>query len=1053
MSCSRPFNIQAAGTKQGSNAELLLSAVPDLRGLRRRVVVFWEIGFPVVDSMAIEKAVLKQALNRHKVSFVNAAGLGDALAADPDLIILPYGSAFPKCCWTAFTAYLKRGGRWLNLGGAPLTRPVRRERDGWSVEESQVAYGKECLIRHTWEIPLPTPVSLRVPDPEKMLDEPGRLTAALATLKPERVWSLQVMLSESGPMFQDPGATGSRQAVFRPLVQAVSEGGEVLAAAVTMLDALHGPFMGGRWVLVSCYPRKPFSVPFIRAACEQVLMPAVRLEVRPGFGCYYPGESGTAVIRASSRQEQSLEIEYEVVPPKGRRGAIRRRFITACGLSDSFVSTEPVKLTQTGLYVIRAKASLAGGRAVVAVAENGFWLYDEKLMASAQPLTIDRDYFLRGGKPFPVTGTTYMSTETHRSWMLEPTPMAWDRDFAAMKRAGVNLVRTGFWMAWRRMMQEPGAMDEGVVRAVQAFVLCARRHDLPVIMTLFAFLPEAWNGANPYLDPSAVAAQSSFVSALSRRLATANHLLWDFINEPSFANAQHLWSCRPAGDRVEAEAWIQWLAEQAVGEDEWRERWRLTPNAPLAIPELKDFGDRHNTSGTCPLRVPDFVRFGQEVFATWAATLREVIRRNGNPNQWVTVGQDEAGTGCSPSPHFHAASVDFTSNHPWWQNDDTLWDSVITKTGECPNLMQEAGVMFAEALDGRPWRTQERVRDLLERKMALSFACGCAGFVEWLWNTAVYNLSDNESGIGLLRPDGSAKPELAALSGIAAFMKRNAGRMVGRERERVVVVIPHSNVFSARNTADTATRRCVRTLEYRMGVACRAASEMFPERIGQADLIVLPSPRVLREECWQAVLARVKTGATLLLSGYVEADEYWRTVPRLKLFGIETRPVEIFHEECLILSPETPGLRMAFPAQEWQNKAVDQAGRTLPLLQFKHGRGRIAYCPVPVEHALAEEHTEAVYRIAAQTAGVKCCRAADSEGGPGLLIRPVIFSHAVLFIVSNESSVDQPAVMRGEALGSPAKAWQQRIMVPAGRTAMLFVNRATGRLLDEYRPQ
>ncbi len=298
---------------------------------------------------------------------------------------------------------------------------------------------------------------------------------------------------------------------------------------------------------------------------------------------------------------------------------------------------------------MRAEACLAGQERPLAVCENGFWIYHAELLARMKPLTVNADYFLRDGLPYPVTGTTYMSTVSHRTWLFEPSVAAWERDFAAMRRAGVNLVRTGIWMAWLRAMIEVGAVDEGTIRALQAFLLTAARHDLPVIFTAFAFLPETWGGTHPYLDPAAVRAQCTFLAALAQRLAPMPHLLWDFINEPSFASSDHLWDCRPNYGCHEEAAWLGWLRAQGVSDDEWRERWRLTPSDPLGLPALRDFVYSHNLDGHKPLRAMDYVRFAQQQFARWTATLREVIRANGNPGQLVTVGQDEAGNLQAPA--------------------------------------------------------------------------------------------------------------------------------------------------------------------------------------------------------------------------------------------------------------------------------------------------------------------------------------------------------------------------------------------------------------------
>src|SRR5206468_3120062 len=63
--------------------------------------------------------------------------------------------------------------------------------------------------------------------------------------------------------------------------------------------------------------------------------------------------------------------------------------------------------------------------------------------------------------------------------------------------------------------------------------------------------------------------------------------------------------------------------------------------------------------------------------------------------------------------------------------------------------------------------------------------------------------------------------------------------------------------------------------------------------VDDAKLIVLPSARVLTESCWQALLQKVEAGATLLVTGYIESDEYWRLAERMRPLGVEVtvRPV------------------------------------------------------------------------------------------------------------------------------------------------------------------
>jgi len=110
-----------------------------------------------------------------------------------------------------------------------------------------------------------------------------------------------------------------------------------------------------------------------------------------------------------------------------------------------------------------------------------------------------------------------MASDKHRRFLFEPNPSVWDKDFSAMKEVGVNLVRTGIWTGWKKYMTEPGKVDEGTLRAFDAFLLTAHKYDIPVIFTFFAFLPETWVGANAYLDPHAFQAQQQFISAFTNR--------------------------------------------------------------------------------------------------------------------------------------------------------------------------------------------------------------------------------------------------------------------------------------------------------------------------------------------------------------------------------------------------------------------------------------------------------------------------------------------------------------------------------------------------------
>lgn len=988
------------------------------------IVLLREPGFPTVDAPAIAERDLDTALPG--AIRCTAAGLAAALGGSGRaLLVLPYGSAFPIAAWDAILAHLAAGGRWLSLGGSPLARPVRRDGGGWHVGVATRAYAQRLGIQQAYRIALdaaePAP-GVAMPDVDPLGTAPA--------------WALQLRLAELHELPEETGTEGQREGRVRPLVLGRARGCHVASPAL-LIDRDRGEFAGGRWVIAPT--EAPLRVAAIAELARLAMARRIRVTVDTGFASFHAGETPRARVRVEcdgdarlpltlrvARDGKTLHEERHVLQPRGGAAEVASGALPTAG---------------PGLYRIEVEA---GDRGEVAREAHGFWIRDEALLAGVGRIGAAGDYFTRDGRPFPVTGTTYMSTVSHRRFLLEPSPSAWHDDFAAMRAAGINVVRTGLWFAWKAHVHEDGAAREDVLRALEAFLHSARSHGIAVIVNLFAFVPPSWGGgANPWLDRASLAAQSTFVASFVRRFAAVPDLMWDFINEPSVTAPAKLWKTRPNHDAAEQSAWTRWLG--SADADEWRERFRLRADQPLTVPAEADFTDSFVFTGGHPLRAAGFNRFAQEAFRHWLAAMARAVREQGGSTQPIMVGQDEGGTEDRPNSLLFHDLVDATCNHPWWRNDDLLWNAIVAKVAGKPLLMQEAGLMFYEGLDRAAWRTPERARNLLERKLALSFAAGASGFVEWLWNTDHYNVSDNEAGIGMLRPDGSQKPELAALSTIAGFVARHAERFRGRVPERCCVVLPLAAQALTRNLSVPATRRAVRALEYHLGIACRAVPDVRAHEAEGAELVVLPAARAISDACWDALLALVERGATLVASGFLDSDEWLRPAPRLERLGIRTAPVTVHRDEVATLAHGTvkTELRATFDGESVQrlHKAGAPDGGRIDARVVQHGRGRIVWCPLPIELAQGEAQTAEFYRAAAAIAGL-----ATREGLPGLLVRPVELADATLWIVANESGAD--AALRDVAgLG----AWAEGIVVPADRTLLALAGR-DGRLIEASTP-
>jgi len=1007
-----------------------------------RVAILWETAFPSVHGLNLSREFLQQAFSEFNSTFLTTSDLAQLNPSNFDLLVTPFGEAFPKSAWRYLLSYLREGGNWLNLGGAPLATPVVRSGNQWRAQDRQTVYHKQLGITHAY--------------PVSGTDIASYRSTEQLRFKAEQVYGFNVKFTSSSTFPDEGGSDGPREAVLSALAFGLNKKNRAIAAPIVQIDRLQGSFAGGRWVLATF--KGTIESETVRRLAHHASEGAIRFQVKSEFACYRTGEKPSFTVEIEFPNRNRRRLARDVGDLEVRDSTNKLIASLAVSLESNGRGTAQLDAQLApGFYRVDARSTVnsVSGRSTYPLSyTTGFWVYDASLVAGAKPLTVDSHWFHRDGEIFPVTGTTYMASDVHRQFLFEPNAFVWDNDFREMKAAGVNMVRTGLWNSWKKYMPEVGKVSEGVLRAMDAFVLTARKYDIPVIFTFFAFIPEAWGGSNAYLDPQALSAQKQFIWAFAERYSKVDDLIWDFINEPSFGSAKHVWSCRPNYDDYEKAAWRDWLkVRYPAPTDEERaailqQVWRTTNDDPFDLPRLEDFEGPIIFDARNPLKTLDYRLFAQDMFARWVRQMTEPIRRNGNPKQLITVGQDENGLGDSPNPQFFADTIDFTSLHNWWNNDDLVWDSVLSKVANKANLVEETGIMFYEKTGGDAWRTDLDARDLLERKMAISFAAGGAGFIQWIWNTNPYMDITNEAAIGFHRADGTAKPELDPFLDIAAFMKKHARRFQDRQGEEVLMVIPHSQMFVPRSFAFEATRKSIRAMYYHCRVPAMAVSEYTLNKLAAVPkLIVVPAARVLTETCWQALLSAASRGAIVAITGVIDEDEHWRGVERSGRFGWESTTEPVLDSEVIRIGLRELVVRFEGEKLQRIEKAVamtrDNRGRSAArVLICRHGSGRVLWSPLPLELSDSVEATSSFYRLALAQARISPVFTV-LPNIPAVLVIPAQFRETVLYTIVSEADEDRKVQLLHRATNSRVP-----VSVPAGRTAMVLLDRKSGKVIE-----
>ncbi|HJR60502.1 MAG TPA: hypothetical protein VJ813_13920 [Vicinamibacterales bacterium] len=996
--------------------------LPDTEPRRRPIVTFDEPGFPAVDAIALPAVPGAR-------SATSVAELVDAL--QPDAVLAwRHGSTFPADAWKAIFSFLENGGSLLYVGGEPWTRPVTGASGSRRVEPRTVAQLQALRLNQSYRVRFGAATLQRVAGAN-----PGSRPL------PSETWiaALEPRFTDTQDFPTEAGSPGARDALLRPLAYAHASGGDPrfpAAAVAYAIDRLRGPFAGGRWVfwLASAPPQNDEWEWLL----DEASRPPVDFRVGPTFGCFHEGEQPSLIVRAHRPGVTgSLRTPCQLVIDGP--GASRR------------TQTVDLHVAEHGTMHVPLSGSFAPGLYRVVVdgghlgrTTTGFWMFDHDLFTSGDTLTFD-DYTLRrNGRPEPVVGTTTMSATVHRDFLFEPNAAVWDDTFAELASLRMNMVRTGLWSGWRRISVDANVVDESFVRALEAYYLTARKHGLPIVFSLFAFVPEDFGTGDPYFDPRALEGQRALLSALARRMASAREFIWDLINEPSFASPRNLWTLRPTGSAYERRAFAAWLAAryQPAGggaESGWQEvvrrRWRIRPDEAIDLPSEEDFADAYLMGARRPYRALDYALFAQDAFERWIGEMTAAIRAGGSQAA-ITVGQDENGLRTSPGPLFHHRSVDFTSMHTWWNNDALLWDGVLAKAGGTPLLVSETGIMQRERLSGEAVRSPDEFAALLSKKIGYAFAAHGFGVIQWCYETNPFMNSDNEVAIGLKRVDGSAKPEHRVLAAAAAFIARNRSRFDGYVAPDVALVVPSADQLSPRSLSAAATRATVRAFYEELQIPLYAVVEHRAARdLGQPQVIMLPACRSISEEGWQAIAAAVAKGATLICSGWFESDDAGLPAERL---GVPSRLLHMVEEMPAWEGAPATAFRFGGTLPESWGAAALAAPR-----RIRHGAGTIVHHPLPIEWAEPTASVAHFYRAA--MARTRVAPRIELAGGakPGVLVATIPFRDAWLLVAVNETARSHAVVAR-----RPGAAARVSFDVAADHARMAVIDPHGWKILD-----
>ncbi|MEI6503928.1 MAG: hypothetical protein WCP21_23195, partial [Armatimonadota bacterium] len=482
-------------------------------------------------------------------------------------------------------------------------------------------------------------------------------------------------------------------------------------------------------------------------------------------------------------------------------------------------------------------------------------------------------------------------------------PLVWDRDFTNMATHNFRLLRILHFSPFSKGGYEgrptTNPLDlrerpEKLVRQMDAIVQLAQKHRVAIFLSLHDWMPVG-------LTEEQLAAQADWNKFWAGRYRDVPGILYDIQNEPSV----------DVPDRPDLVAlWNEFLKAQYGSDEALRAAWREhPPQAALPNVPLGQLSEDWNDT-----RAADRRRFTVTVLERWVRANVEGLRA-GDPEALVTVGYLPS---MPPADKLLGTEhLDFSNMHYYGPVSGFPTDFLFSDRRLLGQGLTVGECGAQEAHDLRTWgREDVPVTESVERFQSyIHYAVGLgAGFLcNWCWKELdemvfPWGLIQRQSDIA--RPWVHTWEQESLLLGLTQLRPTSP---------KVWVLTPDRHRQGPRfNELHNALKRSFELL-LDQSVPFAVCTEQDLDRLPPpAKALVWPLPYCPDDATFARVLAWVKKGGTLYLSGDVQFDE-------------SRRPTRAARREQLGLPPTPPLSPFAVTDGEFGK----------PIVQTKVGEGKV----------------------------------------------------------------------------------------------------------------
>lgn len=989
---------------------------------------------------------IKQAIGQMQQDFSCACTVSALCADRPfneqlkdvDILINVLGAYYPEEFWHELLDFYMEGGCIINIGAKPFTKPYTVKDGELHVSEETNSALHSLVVADDWIATGPVGNRHKV----KAVSPAFAFVQEMADAKklPEIMESYSAYYHLAEFAVKERGAHDSDAYIDSALergCEVYDESGRVCAVPIVKICHFN---RGSLLFLNFTTADKDYfdsengidlMAGVLRAASGKFVLKAA-----PEFARYFENETPNVRVelkRLPSKADFSdLDLKITLELADMESGAVIGTFESEkITFTDGhFVWNITPENMGEGFYSVKAVLSVNG----MDFAENinGFYKYSQQKMMDIvgdfEPVEVNTDicgdFCVRGGKPFAMHGTNYHTTDVYRSCFNEPNPYQTDIDLTLLRQAGFNILRTGNWQDFLKFYENDGQIKENSLRALEAFFLTAARHDLPVQFVLGAFVMNPWDHAQcPIHNPEAREKTIRAFASFAGRLNGWKNVQIDAINEPSYSLNGTWRLARPSGDPYEKKHWTEWLRSKYHNNicelhQTWgsgSEKIRAFEDAPLP----QKFERRYDTRGEqyeIAGNVTDFYIFARNSFSAWVGDIRSAVKQAA-PDMIFMMGRDESLRVPSQQYESYRGHVDMINWHQWHFDTSIFGEYFFNRVRGLPCCGQEMGVYHYISPQGSQRLSEQDCANILERKLLYSFG----NWIQWQAFSDPNLVELSEICLGLFRADRTESAHMGVTRLLSWIEEKTAGWNYGRNEDavKVLMVYPTSYYFSLdRDVAFKALYNASNALHYHLKMQADLVLEQVlrddnEAQIGNPELIIFPAAALMEDTAWEKLLKFANDGKVVLLSGFMDMNEYWKTANRLKKLDVSCRMRNLYAVEKMTIDEE-PVVQnfynmtnMMTPGNIASRLVFDGADAN-GVYVLPYGKGKILMSPVPMELGDDVKSTAELYRFALKEAGLKnpFFELEDGEHKTGIMIYPIEYKDHIVYTIVNEGDTD-----------------------------------------------